>query len=89
MENKNVEYYLFNINEKLKYKHKALFHSVLEGILVGFLYYIGLIKFPYVGFYVGLLVFIYFIFILILLSRATKDFDYKVEKKNYQNGEIK
>lgn len=75
MENKNVEYYLFNINEKLKYKHKALFHSVLEGILVGFLYYIGLIEFPHVG----LLVFIYFI--LILLSRATQDFDYKVEKK--------
>ena len=84
MENKNVEYYLFNINEKLKYKHKALFHSVLEGILVGFLYYIGLIEFPTVR----LLVFIYFIFILILLSRATEDFDYKVEK-NYQNGEIK
>lgn len=77
MENKNVEYYLFNINEKLKYKHKALFHSVLEGILVGFLYYIGLIEFPPVE----LLVFIYFIFILILLSRATEDFDYKVEKK--------
>lgn len=85
MENKNVEYYLFNINEKLKYKHKALFHSVLEGILVGFFYYIGVIEFPPVG----LLVFIYFIFILILLSRATQDFDYKVEKKNYQNGEIK
>lgn len=79
MENKNVEYYLFNINEKLKYKHKALFHFVLEGILLGFLYYI---EFPVIVFpTVGLLVFIYFIFILILLSRATKDFDYKVENK--------
>lgn len=85
MENKNVEYYLFNINEKLKYKHKALFHSVLEGILVGFLYYIGLIEFPPVR----LLVFIYFIFILKLLSRATQDFDYKVEKKTNKKGEIK
>lgn len=71
MEHQNMEYYLFNINEKLKYKHKALFHLVLECFFMWILAIFRLLSILLI------LRLIYLIMVLINLSKSTKNFDYR------------
>lgn len=73
MEHSNIEYYLFNINEKLKYKHKALFHSLLGSFLVGIVYFLEIYMLA------AILTLIYFILILVNIAESTQDFEYKVK----------
>lgn len=71
MEHQNMEYYLFNINEKLKYKHKTLFHLVLECF---FMWILAIFRLFPILLFVWL---ICLIMVLINLLKSTKNFDYR------------
>ena len=71
MEHQDMEYYLFNINKKLKYKHKALFHLVLGCFFMWILAIFRLLPILLIVWLICL------IMVLINLSKSTKNFDYR------------
>ena len=71
MEHQDMEYYLFNINKKLKYKHKALFHLVLGCFFMLILAIFRLLPIFLIVWLICL------IKVLRNLSKSTKDFDYR------------
>lgn len=71
MEHQDMEYYLFNINKKLKYKHKALFHLVLGGFFMWILAIFRLLSIFLIVWLICL------INVLRNLSKSTKNFDYR------------
>lgn len=71
MEHQDMEYYLFNINKKLKYKHKALFHLVLGCFFMWILAIFRLLPIFLIVWLICL------INVLRNLSKSTKNFDYR------------